>query len=225
MQEQGNGLKPISVSTVKMLNNAAERYRSALSRDAAEWLLARGIDRAVASTFRLGVVTDPLPGHERFKGMISIPYFLGTGDVTQMRFRCILPHEHDGHGKYNSVKGARPALYNIGVLDHMGPNEDLHLCEGEADAWILTKCGFKAIGIPGAHLWQAHFRNVLDNPSRIWMWGDPDDAGRDLTQKIVSQLNTAIPVPLEHGDVGETYLAGGKDALVQALNKAKEWSK
>lgn len=226
MLEQGNGLRPISDSTVKVLTNASHRYHSGLSLDVARYLAARGIDREVASTFRLGTVTDPIPGHERFEGMLAIPYMLNSGDVMQMRFRCIEDHEHSEHyhGKYNSVKDARPSLYNVGVLDRMD-GQDLHATEGEGDAWILTKLGFPTVAVPGAHLWQPHFRSVLAGPNRIWIWGDPDDAGRELVQKITSALPTAYAVRLTLGDVGETYLKGGEDAIQAALKEAKEWSK
>lgn len=208
------------------MNEATSRYHSALSRRAAEYLVARGIDQAVANTFRLGVVTDPAPGHERFEGMLSIPYMLHDGNTVQMRFRCMRDHDHGEHfhGKYNSVKGARPAIYNVGALDRLNGDE-LHIAEGEPDAWILEKCGYKTVAIPGAHLWRPHFRNVLEAAPRIWVWGDPDEAGRELVHTITSRLRQAVPVKLTVGDVGETYMQGGPPALHEALKEARQWLK
>ena len=60
---------------------------------------------------------------------------------------------------------------------------------------------------------------MLAGFSRVWVWGDPDDAGAEFTARVCRALRSAKGVRLRHGDVTDTYLAGGTDALLALIGK------
>jgi 5S rRNA maturation endonuclease (ribonuclease M5) len=212
-------LRPLSTSQREALEEATSAYQAAVTPQAARYLLNRGIDRPAAATFRLGVVADPMPGHERFRGFVSIPYLDRTGQPLTLRFRCIEAHEHRelGHGKYMSITGEPARVYNITAIHDAA--DDIHVCEGEFDAQVLTVVGLPAVAIPGASGWRNHHRRMLAGFSRVWVWGDPDDAGAEFTTKVTRSLRTAKGVRLRTGDVTDTYLTGGADALHALIGK------
>ncbi len=212
-------LQPLSPSQREALEEATTSYQAAVTADAAKYLLARGIDRETAVTFRLGVVADPFPGHERFRGMLAIPYLGHRGQPLCIRFRCIAQHNHRdfGHGKYMSMTDEPARVFNVSAI-HRATSE-IHITEGEFDAMVLNQIGLPAIAIPGAHLWQNHMRRMLAGFNRAYVWGDPDDAGADLVNRITRALRSAKGVRLRDGDVTETYLAGGADALLALIGQ------
>lgn len=206
-------LRPLSDSQMEALEEAVSRYQGAVTEDAAKYLHARGIGRQEALTFRLGVVADAAPGHGRFTGMLAIPYLDKEGAPLTVRFRCLEQHDHRAafHGKYNSLKDDPSRVFNIKAI--FDADDTIHITEGEFDAMVLTKIGLPAVAIPGAHGWKFHHRKMLAGFSRIYVWGDPDDAGAEFISKVTGQMHTARGVVLKAGDVTETFLAGGAAAL------------
>ncbi|MFI0985000.1 toprim domain-containing protein [Streptomyces exfoliatus] len=195
-------------------------YQAALTPGVARYLLDRGIGRDEAATFRLGVVgDDSFPGHERFRGMLAIPYLDRHGAPLTLRFRCVEEHDHRAHfhGKYNSIKGDPPRIYGVdsihraeGVLD---------VAEGEFDRVILEKVGLHAVALPGASLWLGRHRRMLAGFNVVRVWGDPDEAGAELISKITASLRQARGIRLRIGDVTETYMQGGAPALLDLIKK------
>lgn len=210
-------LRPLSDSQREALEEAVTSYQAALTADAAKWLVARGINREAASTFRLGVVGNPFPGHSRHRGFLVIPYLDRDGKPLMVRFRCLQEHDHRayGHGKYMTLDGDIPRMFNVGAVHRAG--DEIHICEGELDAVILSMLGLHAVAIPGAKLWFSRHRRMLAGFSRVWVWGDPDDAGAELTNKITRALRSAKGVRLKVGDVTDTYLAGGPSAIFDLI--------
>lgn len=206
-------LRPLSTSQREALEEATASYQAAVSADAARYLLARGIDRETAATFRLGVVADPAPGHARFTGFLVIPYLDRQGRPVSLRFRCMQAHEHreHGHGKYMSATDEPARMFHIAAIHDA--DDEIHLCEGELDAIILNRIGLPAVAVPGVNSWRAYHRRMLAGFSRVWVWADPDDAGADLTNRVTRALRSAKTVRLRHGDVTDTYLHGGAEAL------------
>jgi DNA primase len=194
-------------------------YREALTAQGARYLIARGVDRATADTHQLGVAVDPHPGHERFQGMLSIPYLDRDGRPLSVRFRCLEEHDHREHfhGKYNSVKGDPARVFNVGAIHRA--EDEIHVTEGEFDAMVLTRVGYHAVAIPGAQAWRGHHRRMLAGFSRVYVWGDPDDAGAEFVQKVTRALRNAKGVRLRDGDVTDTFLAGGAEALHGLINR------
>src|ERR1700729_1687680 len=98
----------------RLLAEATERYRASLPL-ALDYLAGRGIDQITAERAALGVVADPVPGHEKLRGRLSIPYMTEVGPVN-MSFRCIQDHDcklFDNHGKYDKPLGSPVSLYGV----------------------------------------------------------------------------------------------------------------
>ena len=205
-----------------MLSRAVERYQSAIFL-ADEWLEGRGIGESARDTFRLGVVASPEPGHEHYEGWLCIPYLDRLGRVLKVRFRCIEDHGEGvkcrdlKHGKYQDLPHETARTFNTKAI--FDADMDIHVTEGELDAVILEQAGLPAIALPGANQWQPHHRRMLAGFEHIYVWGDPDSAGAEFTSSILSSMRQAQPVHLTVGDVNETYIRGGEDALYELLEE------
>lgn len=216
-------MRPITASRMSELEEATAAYEAALTPAAAKYLLGRGLGVEEATTYRVGVVADPFPGHERFTGMLVIPYLDQEGRPLSLRFRCIEEHDHrkaaSKHGKYMSLPHEPGRLFNIGAV-HRADTE-LHITEGEFDAIVLNKVGLHAVAVPGAQSWAPHFRRVVAGFSKVWVWGDPDEAGSDFVNTITRDVRNASGVRLSKadGDVTDLYLAQGAEAIYQRFQR------
>ena len=214
-----DALRPVSASRQAELEAAVAAYQDAVTVEAVAVLKKRGITAAEAATYRVGVVADPLPGHEKFRGFLSIPYLDVHGKPLSLRFRCLQEHEHRsfGHGKYMSLKDEPARTFNVAAIHAAG--DELHIAEGEFDAMILTKVGLPAIAIPGAQGWKPHHRRMVAGFSKVHVWGDPDEAGAEFIGKVTRSVRNAVGVRLlrQDGDVTDLYLAGGRDALLARM--------
>lgn len=199
-------LQPLTDSQMESLEEAVCKYEAGMTVEAAQYLLGRGLTQETVRTHRLGVVADPMPGHEGYRGMIAIPFLL-DGSPVQLRFRNL------GDGpKYLSMSGQPGRIYNVDAIKRA--SNTIHVCEGEFDAMILGQVGFDAIAIQGAEGFKPHFAKALAGFNRIWVWGDPDAAGAEFIQKVTNRLpRSAKGVKLRAGDVTDTYLAGGVKVL------------
>lgn len=210
-------LRPKPESRLTLLGNAAERYSDDLF-DVLEWLEARGIGLGTGATFRLGVVNDPLPDHERYRGRLCIPYLDAKGNVAQLRFRCLRDHNCKDHNcpKYMTMAGDDVRLFNTQALLTSEPV--LHITEGEFDAMILHQLGLKAVAAPGVNTWARHHTVMCSGFEAAYIWGDGDDAGRDFNNAMQQRLEIARPVSMPQGlDVTDLYLQGGADAVLGLL--------
>jgi DNA primase len=220
-------LQPITASQVATITAVATRYTE--DRDQAEeWLEARGIAPETAATFLLGCVTDPAPEHRKVEGWLSIPY-LGTDSAGNtgawaIRFRCLdqalhpgLSCKQAGHSKYWGLPGASSRVFNVRAIQDA--DDEIHVCEGELDAVVLSQAGFPAIALAGASQWRPHHRHLLAGFSHVYVWADPDDAGTSMANTILSACRNAALVRLATGDVTDTFLHGGYEALDEAREK------
>ncbi|WP_405799456.1 toprim domain-containing protein [Streptomyces sp. NBC_01506] len=211
-------LTPLSTSQKEMLEEAVSTYQAHITPEVAQYLIDRGIGREEAVSNRLGIVADPAPGHEKYRGMLAIPYLSKGGYPLTVRFRCLVEHNHRDyfHGKYNTVKDDIPRMYGIDSVHEAG--DEIHVTEGELDRIVLRKIGLHAVAIPGANMWFGRHRRMLAGFNRVWTWADPDDAGAELTGKITRHLRTAKAVRLK-ADVTDEYLAHGAEYLLAKIKK------
>jgi len=211
---------------------AASQYQRDLASDtpAQEYLKSRGIGPEVAGTYRLGVLRNPMLGHEQFAGRLSIPYITPHGIVT-FSFRCLRDHVcketitgYDQQGKprhcvkYRAPLGVERTLYN--VLDFKKDTDTIYICEGEIDALTLSVCGFAAIAIPGVKNWKDHFtRCFLDYPN-VFVVADGDEAGYRLGAFLSTEIKARAIRPPKGEDVNSIYSKGGTRAIQQWLSGA-----
>lgn len=155
------------------------------------------------------------------RGFLSIPYLGHDGRVLSVRFRCMEDHDHRAafHGKYMGMADEPVRIFNVRAVHEA--TDTIAIAEGELDAVILNQLGIPAVGIPGAVSWKPHYRKVFAGFNKVWVFGDPDEAGGELVNKITRQLRQARPVRLTAGDVTDTYLAGGADALLSLIEEKK----
>lgn len=216
-------LLPLSDSQRESLNEAVTAYEEALTATAARHLQARGVTRETAATFRLGSVREALPGHARYLGYLAIPYLDKQGEPVSLRFRCLEDHDHRayGHGKYMSITDEPARVFNVRAIHEavLYPDGVIHVTEGEFDAITLNQIGLPAVAIPGASGFQPHHRRMLAGFNRVWVWGDPDDAGADFTNRVCRMMRAAKGVRLVGGDVSEMYVQGGAEALLELIDQ------
>jgi DNA primase len=200
-------LRPLSPSVRDSLETATATYQKHLDV-AEEYLASRHIDRAIAENHRLGVVVDPLPGHERMVGRLVIPY-LGRSDmVSALRFRSLDQSEP----KYLGLPGVELRLFKVRSLHEAG--DSIHITEGELDAISLAVCGLHAVGVPGVTSWKKHHPRLFAGFSRVFIWGDGDQPGRGFAEKLAREIDQAIVVPVPDGaDCNSLLVERGPDFL------------
>jgi DNA primase len=195
----------LTYSQKKNLQEAAEKYNQNLSL-AEDYLLQRGLTLKDGNRYLLGVVTDPLPGHELYKDRLVIPYITRTG-IVDIRFRSI----DNTEPKYLGLPGASTHLFNVSAL--FRANDWIAVCEGEIDTITLdTKVGFPTIGVPGANNWKKHYYKLLADFEKIFIFADGDQAGQDFARQLAKELGTVTIISMPEGeDVNSIYVARGAD--------------
>jgi DNA primase len=160
----------------------------------------------------LGVVVNPVSGHEQFRGRLSIPYITPTG-VVDIRFRSLGPEEP----KYMGLPGAKTGMYNVrGIWEAL---DSIAVCEGEVDALTLhQKVGIPAVGIPGANSWKRHYTRLLQDFETIYVFADGDQPGRDFAKNVAKELRGVVTLEMPEGeDVNSMYLQHGKDYFIKRM--------
>lgn len=195
----------------KSLERATMSYMENLP-EAEGYLAGRGIDLEVARSVGLGVVRDPIPGHEGLEGRLAIPYLTPSGPVN-MNFRCMADHnckEH-GHQKYMTWSGLETTLWGVQFLGQAG--DYIAVAEGEIDALSSNIAGVPCVGISGAEKWKEHWNNVFEDFTRVYVWQEGDEAGKrfgDMLVREVGAIRLALPAK---EDVNSILVGQGPEAL------------
>lgn len=212
-------MRMLSVEQRRLLEEATMEYMDHL-HVALPYLEKRGITEEAARRAALGVVVNPVKGHETKTGRLAIPYLTDAGPVN-MTFRCIVDHvckEISGHSKYVRLSGFETNLY--GVQSYEGAGAHISLCEGELDALVLQMLGEPAMGVPGANNWQPHWRDILMDFSQVYVFSDGDVPGQEFFEHVRMKCDQAINVPMPDGhDVNSAYLAYGPDFLLRKIRE------
>lgn len=212
MQEQ-ESLQPLPTSQVLHLRRAAEKFQKSLGEKGRAYLDQRGIlETAVGNG--LGEVKTDDPEWVRYNGMISIPYYNGSGDVVSLRFRAM---GEDAKPKYLQPPGSDILPYNLPAI--LKDTETIVLCEGEIDCLTLVSLGINAIGLPGANSWRTPYRRLLEGFPRIIVWGDPDDAGRAFNESITKSIRRAVPAYMGT-DINQALVDGDVMEIFSAFERA-----
>lgn len=198
----------LSRSQRDFLDLATETYQKNVD-SVASYLVDRGIGKEAAYAARLGRVSEPLAGHERFEGMLSIPYLTPAGTVA-MKFRSLDP---DAKQKYDGPSGQHVRLYNAGALA-TATGTTVCVCEGELAALVTHHVvGVPAVGAPGTQ-WQAHWARCLADFEQVLVVADNDEKedGSNPGLKHAKSLVAAIPgsrlvLPPPGLDIDEWLLA------------------
>lgn len=176
------------------------------------YLQGRGLTDEVIDRWRLGFVLDPIPGHERFKGYLSIPYVTRSGTVA-IKFRCIKCEGGcEGHPKYDSEKNIGTYLY--GAMSFWRDSSFICITEGELDAVACDVAGLPAVGISGATKWLPHWGYCFEGYSEVIVLADGDSAGEKLTSNVTRSVHNGRECRFPDGeDVTSFLVQHGPQAL------------
>src|SRR5579859_1067725 len=152
----------LSSSYKRYLARASETYAAQLhelrpSNDpngAISYLREHGVDFGIAAKYDLGYVARPIPGDERFTGMLSIPYVTSDG-VRALKFRSLSA----GGSKYAQHNGQQGRLFNAPAYFEAGTT--IGISEGEMDAIAATEyLEVPTLGVPGANGWKNSWKLI-----------------------------------------------------------------
>ena len=152
----------LTSSQKESLAKAVTTYQESIHL-AEEYLARRGLTMQDADTTLLGVVEEPLPGHEAYRGRLAIPYLTPTG-VVDIRFRAIDYSEP----KYLGLPGSETRFYNVNA--YFEATDWICLCEGEIDTMTLSKLGYPALGVPGVKNIKPHHYKILSDFDRVYVF-------------------------------------------------------
>ncbi|MFJ2187810.1 topoisomerase [Kitasatospora sp. NPDC087861] len=214
---------------------AARSYHQQYRGSHAEaYMAARGLAE-VAPGFGVGFVGSAQIGHEKYEGMLAIPYRRPAGGeygVATIRFRCIRDscvkdqngsyyapdrkEKHEGHGKYQSLPGDVPRLYNTPSL--ILPSPFIAVSEGEFDTQASVLAGVPCVGTQGTGAWKPHFGPALVGYERVFHVADGDEAGIKAAEKRAAETPNGVPIYLGDGlDINSFIHAKGVDAYRKKL--------
>ena len=203
----------LSSSQKNFLLQATQRYAAKIEL-AEEYLLSRQLSVEEAKVFHLGVVDDPLPGHEAYTGRLAIPYITPSG-VVDIRFRGI----HNEDPKYMGLVGAKTTMFNTQACFVA----DKYICvtEGEFDCIMMTvKTMHPTIGIPGANNWKPHYAKILDDFDTVIVLADGDAAGLEFGKKISRELGNVNIISMPEGeDVNSIMIKKGSDWIDERIRE------
>ncbi len=186
---------------------------------AAEYLEGRGITEDTAVWARLGVVDEEIHGDsDAAYNRLSIPFLTRSG-VVDLRYRCIRGHTcgEVGCPKYLGRPGSALRIFGVEALVSAG--DTIAVTEGELDSLILRQLGYASVGFPGAESWKRHWHRLLEDFSRIVVFGDGDSAGHRFTRKLTDEFPQSVEaVQLPEGeDVNSMYLLEGREYFDRIL--------
>lgn len=195
------------------LLRATQQYSSHLKL-AEGYLATRSLSVDEGRIFHLGVVEDPLPGHEAYKGRLSIPYITPSG-VVDIRFRGM----HGEDPKYMGLIGAKTTIFNTQACFVA----DKYICvtEGEFDCILMSnKTIHPTIGIPGASNYKSHYTRILDDYDTVIVLADGDAAGQEFGKKIARELsNVNIIAMPDNEDVNSVITKTGVDWINERIRE------
>jgi hypothetical protein len=211
----------------------AKRYHQTYQGSRAEkYIAARGLAE-VAARFGLGFVDSAQPGHERYAGSLCIPYLRPAGGedgVATCRFRCIADEcvkdadglylfqkgekeRHQGHGKYLSLPGDPPRLYNTPAL--IEPSPFLVVVEGEFDAQSWAVVGVPAVGAPGTGTWRDYWTPALLGYEVVYLIAE-DEPGLVFMDGLAADLPNGKVIKTD-GDSNQILINQGPEALKRRI--------
>ncbi|MFE9660330.1 topoisomerase [Streptomyces sp. NPDC005955] len=211
--------------SVKVAKRYHQSYRGS---PAEEYVAARGLGK-VADRYGLGYVDSALPGHERYAGNLAIPYLRPAGGedgVATVRFRCIADkcvkaadgsylvqigekEHHQGHGKYMSLPGDPPRLFNTSAL--INPSPILVVVEGEFDTQSWDLAGVPAVGAPGTGTWRDYWTPALLGYEAIYLIAE-DEPGLVFMENLAAKIPSGKVIRIPQ-DSNAILLSEGPGAL------------
>ena len=194
------------------------------------YLKGRGLSAKTIGKYRLGYAPKDLIDKLRAKGYthadLKAAGLFTTHDNKDYPLfwdRLMFPYYQRGHvagirGKEvgGKVVQAKDTSIQLLGVDNLLGHKEVYICEGEMDTMLLDQMGYPTCGIPGALLFQSHWKPWFEGARRVFVCLDADEAGRQGAHKIKAMLGqkakiVEFPVPDSEDttDVGEYFLRDG----------------
>ena len=183
--------------------------------DVKSYLNLRKISKETISAYRI---------RSDGKGNIVFPFYDENGEHIFTKFR---PARKLKKGERKSWRepGTKPILFGMHLCDPLMP---LSITEGEIDALSLYEAGIaNAVSVPSGtedFKWIETCRDWLMQFEKIILFGDNDEAGREMIHKLPAKLPNKNIFVAEHEykDANELLYRKGAEAVKAAYNAAKE---
>lgn len=189
----------------------------------------RGMEYRTVDRFFLGQIVKALPEDAAYGGAYTIP-ILRPGKCIELRVR--MPGNRTRYlvlsRDFPELPIPRYHLFNVEDALPTSNERRVYLCEGAVDTMTVWQLGARAVGAPGAHLFQPQWCYLFAD-SEVHVVFDPDQAGQDGADMVIRQMrkvgldpvNVKLPVP--HGedpskwDINRMYMEQGEESLRRAL--------
>jgi twinkle protein len=184
------------------------------TNQAEQYLNLRKISKATIDKLQVGCDDN---------GNIVFPYFENS-EMVFVKFRPSRKVEK-GERKAWREEGGKPILWG---MDLCISDKPLIITEGEIDTLSCYEAGLENIvSVPsGAEdfSWVELCWDWLQQFREIILFGDSDDPGKEMIRKLSLKLSdfTIKIVEHKHKDANELLYKEGKDAIVKAIETAKE---
>ena len=130
-------------------------------------------------------------------------------------FQKGMKEQHEGHGKYQSLPGDHPRLFNTEAL--IVPSPYVAIAEGEFSGWAVELDGIPAVAVQGVSAWKDHFDRAFAGYEKVFILGDGDEAGRKMTEKLAERLPNGVPVELPEGEDPDSLRQKHGDGIIRQL--------
>ncbi len=189
---------------IKTITNRAEAY-----------LQKRKISKATIEAFQIGCDD---------KDNIIFPFFNDKGELEFIKFR---PSHKVGKGERKAWREAdtKPILFGMNLCN---PEYPLCIFEGEIDSMSGHEAGIhNCVSVPSGTedmTWIDTCFDWLKQFNTIYLFGDNDEPGREMTGKLKTKLSNHRLYIVEHKykDANELLYREGEEAVRKAYEEAKE---
>lgn len=228
-------LKPKNLHIANSVEIGRTYHEMYPGSQAEAYVTARGLDE-VAARFGLGFVASAIPGHERYRNHLTIPYLRPAGGqdgAATVRFRCVADHcvkepttgayyfelgekeQHEGHGKYLTLPGDPPRMFNTPALIQASPH--VVVVEGEFDAMSWELAGVPAIGAPGTGTWRDYWTPAFRGYETVYLIAE-DSAGLTFMDERAADMPNSKVIQMPGDlDSNSTLLTQGVEALRERI--------
>ena len=126
---------------------------------------------------------------------LQIPYYDREGKLVGVQNRNLI---RGALPRFRFPSGSQCGIYNLPMLNHLRPGDDLYITEGCSDCWAMLSAGHKAIAIPSSTLltkYDVEQLSIINCQLSIsfHMFPDRDEPG----ERLFLQLQKVLP-SLEH---------------------------
>lgn len=187
------GIAPDAADPLTSAVVLAGHAQAAISREAREYLTARGISRASWASFQLGyTIAYKRPA-------ISIPYFDGN-TITAVKYRFIDTIARQDKGRrFSMLQGSKPFLFG---LSHVIPSaKGLLVVEGELNAVSIIQQmprGLATVSMGSETNTPALLKKLADRYERVFIWMDDRERAQEM-QRRMGRDATLIESPIHRG--------------------------